>query len=73
MRKMIKEQKSMSVPKGVKDISLGMKIDVTIDKSNPYLAKYNTKDDCIQKIDGDETRFQVLGNEIFGKAAMSYF
>lgn len=47
MRKMVKEQKSMGVPKGVKDSSLGMKIDVTIDKSNPYLAKYNTKDDCI--------------------------
>lgn len=62
MRKIIKEQKSMSVHKGVKDGSLGTKIEVTIDKSNPYLAKYNTKDDCIEKIDGDETRFQVLGN-----------
>ena len=62
MRKMIKEQKSVSVPKGLKDSSLGVKIDVTIDKSNPFLAKYNTSDGCIEKIDGDETRFQVLGN-----------
>lgn len=53
MRKIIKEQKSMSVPKAVKDSSLGLKIDITIDKSNPFLAKYNTKDDCIEKIDGD--------------------
>lgn len=47
LRKIIKEQKNMSVPKGLKDSSLGMKIDATIDKSNPFLAKYNTKDDCI--------------------------
>ena len=32
---------------------LGQKVEVTIDRSNPYLGKYAIKDNLIEKIDGD--------------------
>lgn len=48
-------------------------MEVTIDHSNPFLNKYAISDNTIEKVDGDETRFQILGNEVLGKTTRCYF
>lgn len=52
--------------------SLGDKINLVIDKENPFLAKYKFDNEIIEKVDGDETRFQLLGKNPLPKGR-SYF